>query len=97
VVVVGTDVSKDGVASIFRVERISGLGTLVVNSIAVLLVTADVPSSLILFTLMMETICYSETSVLTRATQCHIPEHGILHSNRSENLKSYMTLTGSAL
>jgi hypothetical protein len=31
----------------------------------------------------------SETSVLTTATWRYIPEDGILHSRRSENLKSY--------
>jgi hypothetical protein len=36
--------------------------------------TADVPSSLILVTLTMETIRSSETSVLTRATRRHITE-----------------------
>jgi hypothetical protein len=31
---------------------------------------------------------FSETSVHTRSTQRHIPEDGILHSHRHENLKS---------
>jgi hypothetical protein len=32
----------------------------------------------------------SETSVNARSTQRHIPEDGILHSHRCENLKSYI-------
>jgi hypothetical protein len=39
---------------------------------------AVVPKSLILFILMMESICSSETSLLTRAKQRNIPEDGIL-------------------
>jgi hypothetical protein len=29
-----------------------------------------------------------------RTTRRHIPEDGIIHSHRRENLKSYMVLTG---
>jgi hypothetical protein len=44
-----------------------------------LVVTANiVPSSLILVTLMMEAIRFSETLVLIRATQHNIPEDSIL-------------------
>jgi hypothetical protein len=50
------------------VERISEQGT----SLAV------TSGLLILSTLKMEAIDFSETSVLTRATQHHIPENGIL-------------------
>jgi hypothetical protein len=55
-----------------------------------LLVTDNtVPSSMILFTLMMEATWSSETSVLTTATWHHVPEDDILHSHNRETLKSY--------
>jgi hypothetical protein len=57
-------------------KRISDLGT----ALAVI-------SSLILFSLLMEAIRTSETSVLTRATRHHSPEDSLLHSHRHENLK----------
>jgi hypothetical protein len=36
---------------------------------------------------------YSETSVNKISTRRHIPEDGILHSHRSENLRSYTLST----
>jgi hypothetical protein len=56
-----------------------------------------VPSSPILATLMIEAIHSYETSVLTRSTRRKIPEDSILHSHRSEDLKSYIALTVWAL
>jgi hypothetical protein len=65
------------------------------RSVLWLLVTANVvPSSPILVTLMMEAMHSSKTSVLSRATQHNIPEDGILHSHRRENLKLYKLISG---
>jgi hypothetical protein len=59
------------------------------------LVTVNfIPSPLIIFTLMIEAIRSFETSALTGAIWRHVPEDGILHNDRRENLKSYIALTG---
>jgi hypothetical protein len=52
--------------------------TLVRSSVPQLLFTANVPSSQILFTLMMEAMHSSETPVLTRTTRRKISEDGII-------------------
>jgi hypothetical protein len=67
------------------------------RSVLRLRVTANVPSSPILVNLIMEVIRSSETSVITTVTWRNIPGDGILHSNRCENLKSYIALTGWAM
>jgi hypothetical protein len=67
----------ESISSITMVQRIGEL------------VTANVPASLSLLTVLMKAIRSSKQSVLTRATRRQIPEDGILHSRRPENLISY--------
>jgi hypothetical protein len=45
--------------------------------------------ALISSTLRMEATSLSETSVYIKPTRRHIPEDGILHSRRRENLKPF--------
>jgi hypothetical protein len=84
-----TDVSDELIAHI-----ISELGTTlaVIINFHLLVTTNIILGSLIIFTLMMETICSFETSVVTRATGRLIPEDGILNSCCRENRKSCMLL-----
>jgi hypothetical protein len=94
VALVRADVSEELNALFIRVTTIGELGTTLAVTSNRLLVTASVvPSSPILITLIKEALRSSETSVITRATQRNIPEDTILHSHRSENLKSYIIVS----
>jgi hypothetical protein len=67
-----SDVSKERIFSIIRVKAISELGKNVISNYNV------VPSSLILFTLMIEAILSFETWALIRGLLLHITEDGNL-------------------
>jgi hypothetical protein len=88
VALVRIDISEECGSSIMRVTRIGELGTtlaVISNRSALgiplqLLVTANVVhSSLTLVILMMDAICSSEISVLTRATRRNICKDGNIH------------------
>jgi hypothetical protein len=51
-----------------------------------------VPRSRIFLPWRWRAILSSETSIHTRSTRRHVPEDGVLHSRRHENLKSYIRL-----
>jgi hypothetical protein len=102
---VRTIVSEESIAFIIGATRISYLGTtLAITSSQIalgrstisayifrLLVTSNVlPNTPILIILPKQKIRSSETSVFIRATLCHIPEDGILHSHYREHLKLYV-------
>jgi hypothetical protein len=88
---VRSDISEKSIACIIRVKTISEPVT-VASVLIQLVFIRSVLQLLLLLTLFL-----ASTSVLTRATRRHVPQNGILHDHRRENLKSYTALTGWAL
>jgi hypothetical protein len=95
VALVKTNVSEERSTFIIKVTRIGELGTLAVtsNRRTLLVFLRSVRRLLVILTLFLAHRFLSpssETSVLIRAARRNIPEDGILHSHRRENLQSYM-------
>jgi hypothetical protein len=94
VVPVKTHISEERSTYITRVRRIGELGTTLAvtsNRSSLQRNTANVvPTSPIHVSLVMKALRSSLTPVLTKYTRHNIPEDGILHSHRRENLKSYI-------
>jgi hypothetical protein len=95
VALVRTDASEEYSASIIRVTRIGVVGTTLAVTSNGTTLRRNIQT--ILVTLMMEELRSSDTSVLKRATRRNFPQDGILDSDRHENLKSYIALTGWTL
>jgi hypothetical protein len=74
---------KKYLSQLLNVRNVSDVQLVFLHSMLWLLVTANIPSSPIVVTLMMEAVRFSETSVFVRTARCHIPEEGILFTQYS--------------
>jgi hypothetical protein len=92
VALIRTDISEDRIASIFRVNECEQAQNEFYESLPIQELTTSLCACSHSFTLKMEAIRSSETSVLIRATRRHLPEDYNHHSHRRGNLKSYKAL-----